>query len=51
MTATFAAESFDLRQDWVAREERLHEKDVLQSVAATDYLQAVTLPQVFTYHI
>lgn len=43
MTATFAADEFDLRQDWNARQERLLAKEVLQSVAASDFLQAVTL--------
>ena len=43
MTATFAADEFDLRQDWEGRQARLIEKDVLQSVEATDFLQAVTL--------
>ncbi len=43
MTATFAADEFDLRQDWNARQERLRAKEVLQSVAASDFLQAVTL--------
>jgi len=43
MTATFAADEFDLRQDWESRHDRLQQKDVLRSVQATDYLQAVTL--------
>ncbi len=43
MTATFASEEFDLRQDWKGREKRLREKEVLRSVEATDFLQAVTL--------
>ena len=43
MTATFAVDEFDLREDWNAREERLHDKLVLNSVQATDFLQAVTL--------
>ncbi|PKN45142.1 MAG: hypothetical protein CVU63_09320, partial [Deltaproteobacteria bacterium HGW-Deltaproteobacteria-20] len=43
MTATFAADEFDLRQDWNARHQRLREKNVLESVAASDFLQAVTL--------
>jgi hypothetical protein len=43
MTATFAADEFDLRQDWYERQERFREKEVLRSFAASDYLQAVTL--------
>ncbi len=43
MTATFAADDFDLRQDWAERQERLKEKLVLSSVGATDFLQAITL--------
>lgn len=43
MTATFAAEEFDLRQDWNERQARLQERAVLKDVAASDFLQAVTL--------
>lgn len=43
MTATFAADRYDLRQDWDARRERIRDKEVLQSFAETDFLQAVTL--------
>jgi len=43
MTATFAADEFDLRQDWNTRHQRLRDKNVLPSVAASDFLQAVTL--------
>ena len=43
MTATFAADNFDLRQDWAGREKRLSKQGVLRSVEATDFLQAVTL--------
>ena len=43
MTATYAADDFDLREDWNARAKRLRDKVVLKSVQATDFLQAVTL--------
>ena len=51
MTATFAADEFDLRQDWEARQERLTEKGVLASVEATDFLQAVTLLTSYERHL
>ena len=47
MTATFAADDFDLRKDWEARKQRLQEKDVLTSVEATDFLQAVMISFMF----
>ena len=50
MTATFAADEFDLRQDWKGRQERLREKEVLRSVEATDFLQAVTLLASYQRH-
>ncbi|MBI2895543.1 MAG: DUF262 domain-containing protein [Deltaproteobacteria bacterium] len=50
MTATFAADEFDLRQDWKGRSARLQEKEVLQSVEATDFLQAVTLLASYKRH-
>lgn len=43
LTATFAADNFELRPDWEARQRRLHELPVLSDVASTDFLQAVTL--------
>lgn len=43
MTATFAADDYDLREDWDQRHERLKDRDVLRGVAATEFLQAVTL--------
>ena len=43
LTATFAADNFELRPDWEARQRRLHELPVLGDVASTDFLQAVTL--------
>ena len=43
LTATFAADNFELRPDWEARQRRLHQLPVLSDVASTDFLQAVTL--------
>ena len=43
VTATFAADNYNLRADWKAREHRLHEQSVLRSVDATTFLTAVTL--------
>ncbi len=43
LTATFAADNFNLRDDWAARERRLRKQHSLRSVENTDLLQAVTL--------
>lgn len=43
MTATFAAENFRLREDWVARRERIHKMPVLRRVDESAFLTAVTL--------
>jgi hypothetical protein len=43
MIATFAADNFQLREDWERRQEVLHERDVLKSIGGTEFLQAVTL--------
>lgn len=44
MTATFAADNYNLREDWDARIERMREKhDVLSSLDGTAFLTAVTL--------
>lgn len=45
VTATFAAEAddFSLRDDWDARRKRFAERKLLPSVAATDFLAALTL--------
>ena len=45
VTATFAAEDFSLRDDWNARDKRLHRDDlpVLQDIDATAFLTSVTL--------
>ncbi|MGH3948955.1 MAG: GmrSD restriction endonuclease domain-containing protein [Pseudonocardiaceae bacterium] len=43
LTATFAANEFDLREDWEARRKRLDEHKVLRGLQSTDFLQAVSL--------
>ena len=43
LTATFAADDFQLRPDWEKRERAIHFQSVLSGVSNTDFLQAVTL--------
>jgi len=43
LTATFAADDFDLRGDWETRQRRLAAHRVLDEFSNTDFLQAVTL--------
>ena len=44
VTASFAADSFSLRDDWAVRSRRLHsEFGALQGVGGDQFLQAVTL--------
>lgn len=43
MTATFAAENYRLREDWVARRERIHKMQVLKRVDESAFLTAITL--------
>ena len=51
MTATFAADGYNLRDDWygskerkvVSRYERMCKEQVLEQVETTDYLQAITM--------
>ena len=52
MTATFAADEFNLRDDWDARRERLTAKhDVLGAVDGTSFLTAVTLLASYRRHL
>jgi hypothetical protein len=52
MTATFAADEFNLRDDWDARLERLTTKhDVLEAVDGTSFLTAVTLLASYRRHL
>ena len=48
LTATYAADNFELRRDWRARQLRLRQIDLLKNVDATAFLQIVTL--LATYH-
>ncbi|RRD67730.1 DUF262 domain-containing protein [Comamonadaceae bacterium OH2310_COT-174] len=51
MTATFAADEFNLRDDWEARQGRLTAKhDVLKAVDGTSFLTAVTLLDSYRRH-
>ncbi|MGI8753283.1 MAG: GmrSD restriction endonuclease domain-containing protein [Acidimicrobiales bacterium] len=43
LTATYAADDFNLRDDWKGRQKRLSAYGVLDRFAATDFLQVVTL--------
>jgi hypothetical protein len=43
LTATYAADDFNLRDDWQDRSAHLASHDVLSKFAATDFLQVVTL--------
>lgn len=43
LTATFAADDFQLRPDWEERERVIHSQSILSGVSNTDFLQAVTL--------
>lgn len=43
LTATFAVDKFQLRDDWETRKQRLQQLPVLLGIASTDFLQAVTL--------
>ncbi|MBV8618025.1 MAG: DUF262 domain-containing protein [Curvibacter sp.] len=52
MTATFAADEFNLRDDWEARRERLTAKhDLLEAVDGTSFLTAVTLLASYRRHL
>ena len=43
LTATFAADDFELRLDWELRERAIHSHSILAGVSNTDFIQAVTL--------
>ena len=43
LTATFAADNYNLREDWEARSRRLHQHTVLGNVQSDELLQAITL--------
>jgi len=50
MTATYAAENFALREDWVVRRERIRQVPVLRSVDETSFLTALTLLASYKRH-
>lgn len=58
MTATFAADNYNLRDDWygskqrkvVSRQERMCKEPVLEQVETTDFLQAVTMLHTLEKH-
>jgi hypothetical protein len=43
LTATFAADDFDLREDWAEREKRLRKYPVLYGLQNDDFLQGIAL--------
>ncbi len=43
LTATYAAENFNLRDDWVDQRTNLLRQSALREVASTDFLQTITL--------
>ena len=43
LTATFAADDFQLRPDWDERERTIRSQSILAGVSGTDFLQAATL--------
>lgn len=51
LTASFAAENYQLREDWKSREKRLKSKHrVLENLQSDDFLQAVTLLATYKKH-
>lgn len=43
LTATYAIESFNLRDDWAEREKRIKKNKVLSNIESTDFLQTISL--------
>jgi hypothetical protein len=43
LTATYAADNFNLRDDWDERKRRLHQRPVLGNLQSTDFIQSVSL--------
>jgi hypothetical protein len=50
VTAIFASDGFNLRNDWDSRAQRLGEHDVLKEVDATTFLTAITLLATYRRH-
>lgn len=51
VTASFAADNFNLRDDWNERREKLHEIGVLEGFGEKDFLQGVTLLASYRRHV
>ena len=51
LTATFAADDFNLREDWIVRQKRLYKQKVLTSLENTDFLQAVALLATYAHKL
>jgi hypothetical protein len=49
LTATYAVDDFNLREDWAIRDKRLHRQKILTSIQNTDFLQAVTLLATYSH--
>jgi len=43
LTATYAADNYSLRDDWVKRDKKLRAEKVLRTVKSDDFLQAISL--------
>lgn len=43
LTATFAADEFNLREDWEAKKARLYKFDILDGLSSNELLQAISL--------
>lgn len=43
LTATYAADAFNLRNDWKKRSTKFHNQEILDQLQATEFLQVVTL--------
>ena len=50
VTASFAAENFNLREDWEKRKKFLKEKIIFDDIAPTDYLQTISLLHTYERH-
>ena len=51
LTATFAAEEFDLKQDWEKTKEEIRDYKLLSNVSNTDLMQAITLLATYDHRV
>jgi len=51
LTASLAAEGYELRPDWERRRQHLHKHRVLRAVQNTDFLQAIALLVTYDAHL